>query len=91
MLIGALAEREEFADDWIFGTRSNGLNERINDMAAFKAITSEADLLAFATKNKVGWYLLRPESMVHWPEYFREKSVFDCAGYRVYRFPIWAH
>jgi len=91
MLIGALAEREEFADDWIFGTRSNGLNERINDMAAFKAITSEADLLAFATKNKVGWYLLRPESMVHWPEYFRETSVFDCAGYRVYRFPIWAH
>jgi hypothetical protein len=88
MLVGALAEREEFADDWIFGTRSNGLNERINDVAAFKATTSEADLLAFAIKNKIGWYLLRPESTVHWAEYFQEKSVFDCDGYRVYRFPI---
>jgi hypothetical protein len=88
MLVGALAEREEFADDWIFGSRSNGLNDRINDVAAFKATTSEADLRAFAIKNKIGWYLLRPESTVRWPEYFRETSVFDCDGYRVYRFPI---
>jgi hypothetical protein len=88
MLVGALAEREEFADDWIFGTRSNGLKERINDVATFKATTREADLRAFAIKNKIGWYLLRPESTVRWPEYFRETSVFDCGGYRVYRFSI---
>src|SRR5208283_2770162 len=88
MLVGALAERQEFADDWIFGKRLKGLKDRISDLASFKATDSEADLVAFARKNEIRWYLLRPESKVHWPEYFLEKSVFDCDGYRVYRFPI---
>jgi hypothetical protein len=87
MLVGALTERQEFADDWIFGKRLKGLKERISDLGSFKATTSEADLVAFAKNNKIRWYLLRPESKMQCPEYFREKSVFDCDGYRVYRFP----
>jgi hypothetical protein len=88
ILVGALAERQEFADDWIFGKGLGGLKERISDLGSFKATANEADLVAFAKKNEIRWYLLHPESKVHWPEYFLEKSVFDCDGYRVYRFPI---
>ena len=86
MLVGALAERQEFADNWIFRKRLKGLEERLSDLSAFKATANEADLVAFATKNKIRWYLLRPQSEVHWPEHFQAKSLFDCDGYRVYHF-----
>jgi hypothetical protein len=88
MLVEALAERQEFAEDWIVEERSKRLTERIDDLTSFKATTSEASLLAFASTNQIVWYLLRPETKVSWPESFRERSVFDCDGYRVYRFPI---
>jgi hypothetical protein len=86
MLVGALAERQEFAEDWIVEEGSKGLKERIDDLTSFKVTTSEASLLAFASTNKIAWYLLRPETKVSWPESFRENSVFDCDGYQVYRF-----
>jgi hypothetical protein len=86
MLVGALAERQEFADDWVFGKRSKGLEHRLSDLGWFKATANEADLVAYATKNKIRWYLLRPESKVDWPERFQAKSLFDCDGYRVYHF-----
>ena len=86
MLVGALAEREEFAADWILDTRPKGLKERIDDLTSFKATTSEAGLVAFASRNKIAWYLLRPETKVSWPESFRSESSFDCGGYRIYHF-----
>jgi hypothetical protein len=86
MLVAALSERREFAADLVISKRSRGLTERIDNLASFKTMTSEADLLAFATKNKIRWYLLRPQSEVHWPERFQAKSLFDCDGYRVYHF-----
>jgi len=88
MLVEALAERQEFAEDWIVEERSKRLKERIDDLTSFKATTSEAGVLAFASTNKIAWYLLRPETKVSWPKSLREKTVFDCDGYRVYRFPI---
>jgi hypothetical protein len=90
MFVGAFAEREEFADNWIFGEifKGTALKERINDLRSFKEITNQADLLAFARKNKISWYLLRPETKVSWPKSFLSTFSFDCDGYRVYRFPI---
>src|SRR5271165_572966 len=84
MLVGALAERQEFAEDWIVEERSKRLKERIDDLTSFKATVSEPSLLAFASTNKIAWYLLRPETKVSWPESFRRNFSFDCDGYRVY-------
>ena len=86
MLVGALAERQEFAEDWIVEERSKRLKERIDDLTSFKATVSEPSLLAFASTNKIAWYLLRPETKVSWPESFRRNFSFDCDGYRVYHF-----
>jgi hypothetical protein len=88
MLVGGLAERREFASDLVTKKRSDELTERIGNLASFKATTSEAGLAAFARNNKIGWYLLRPETKVHWPESTRRNYSFDCEGYRVYHFPI---
>jgi hypothetical protein len=85
MLLGALTERKEFAVDWWIGWRSKALEERLHDLDVFKASKSEADLTAFLSKNKIAWYLLRPDAKVSWPEAYRRKSSFDCNGYQVYR------
>ena len=88
MLVGALAERPEFAVDWMFGERLEALKARLNDLDGFKESTSEADLLASAGKDKIAWYLLRPETKLSWPKSFQRNFSFDCEGYRVYSFPI---
>lgn len=84
MLVGALAERQEYAVDWMFGANMKELRKRFDGLGSFKAMSDEADLLAFAHQNKIRWYLLRPESVVSWPATFRARSAFDCGGYRVY-------
>jgi hypothetical protein len=83
LVVGALAERQDFA----VNDARKGLKERLDDLASFKTMTSETDLMAFAVKNKIAWYLLRPETKVSWPTGFLENFAFDCDGYRVYRFP----
>jgi hypothetical protein len=88
MLVGAFAERQEFAVDWMFVERPKGLKERLNDLELFKASTSEADLAAAARKNKIAWYVLHPETKVAWPSSVLRGFSFDCDGYRVYRFVI---
>jgi hypothetical protein len=84
-----LAKRQDLAVDG--GVSKKGikerLKERLDDLASFKAMTSETDLMAFAVKNKIAWYLLRPQTKVSWPAGFLENFAFDCDGYRVYRFP----
>jgi hypothetical protein len=87
MLVGALAERDEFANDWISDVSSKELKGRLSGIGAFNAATSEASLTAFASTNKIAWQLLRPESRVSWPESKRRNFSFDCDGYRVYHFP----
>jgi hypothetical protein len=88
MLVGALTEREEFAADWGSIERSTALKKRLDELDGLKASTSETDVTAATSKNKISWYLLRPETQVSWPENIVRSFVFDCDGYRVYRFPI---
>jgi len=85
MLVGALAERQEYAVDWILWEKSVQLKERVGELNRLKATTSEAGLVAFARASKISWYLLHPETKVSWPEGFLENPSFDCNGYRVYR------
>jgi hypothetical protein len=84
LLVGALAERQDFALGWTSPTK--GLKERLDELASFKTMTEETDLIAFAINNDIAWYLLRPETKVFWPVGFLDNFVFDCDGYRVYRF-----
>jgi hypothetical protein len=90
LLVGALAERQDFAVRWMYGQVLNGpkgLQERLDDLASFRTTTDESELMAFAKKNRIAWYLLRPETDVFWPLDFQQKFAFECGGYRVYQFP----
>jgi hypothetical protein len=84
MLVGALAQRQAYAEDWALDERSKGLKERISDLISLKATSSEASLVAFASTKKLAWYLLHPETKLSWPESIRSNFSFDCDGYRVY-------
>ena len=89
VMLQALAERREFAVDPLDAARKpKGLEERLKELSSFKTTTREAELTAFAAKNKIAWYLLRPETSVSWAAAFRERSVFNCGGYRVYQFLV---
>jgi len=83
-VVTALAERPEYA---ISTPRApEGVDERLRDLAAFKRMTDVAEIKQFAEKRKIAWYVLRPKAQISWPSAFRDNPVFDCEGYRVYRF-----
>jgi len=91
LVLTALAERQDFAtynDSGLQLRTPEGLPERVKDLEGFKKMTDEQDVIKFATKNHISWYLLEPNSGAAWPEELIEKSVFNSGGYRVYHFPL---
>lgn len=85
-VITALSERQRFAGASIFGGRSKKLQERLDGLALFKAMRDADELKSYAASHNISWYLLHPDSAVSWPASFLQEAVFDCDGYRVYRF-----
>lgn len=83
--VTALAERPDFAMDTP-NRPPAGLDRRLADLAAFKRLTDAADIEAFATRNRIAWYLLRPTGDVAWPAKLQNDAVFECGGYRVFHF-----
>lgn len=87
--VTGLAERQEFAVDykrWAKIYNPPGLLERFSELAAFKNMTNELDVIEFAKRNKISWYILRPESKVAWPVSILRKPAFRAGDYRVYHF-----
>jgi hypothetical protein len=88
-VITGLAERQDFALDcklWSWNRNPLELRNRLEELTAFKKMGNEADLAELITRHNISWYILRPESEVAWPISFREKSVSNSGGYRVYHF-----
>jgi hypothetical protein len=88
-VITGLAERQDFALDcklWSVNRNPLELRNRLEELAAFKRMRNEADLTEFIRRHNISWYILRPESEVAWPFSFRQRSVFNSGGYRVYHF-----
>jgi hypothetical protein len=63
-----------------------GLEQRLSDLDAFKRLTDADAVRAFALRNHIAWYVLRPTSDVAWPATIRDQAVFECGGYRVLHF-----
>jgi hypothetical protein len=83
--VTALSERPDFAM-YAPNRPPAGLEERLADLAAFKRLTNAADIKAYAVRNQIAWYLLRPTSEVAWPAALRDHAAFECGGYRVLHF-----
>ena len=86
--VTGLAERQDFAAEFKPWERLclPALRGRLNELAALKNMTTEIDVIEFARRNKISWYILRPESKVGWPTSLLAKPVFGSDGYRVYHF-----
>ncbi len=85
LVVTALAERQEFAMST--PTRPpKGIDQRLRELAAFKRMTDPTQIRQFAQARKIAWYVLRPETETSWPPAMRDAYVFECGGYRVYRF-----
>jgi len=87
-MVTALSERQAFALDTGLRLREPvGLSERFQELARLKQMTDEKEIAAYLVRNRVAWYVLRPESQVAWPPAFLEKAVFSQDGVRVFHFP----
>ena len=85
-VVAALAERQLFAGESIFGKPEKILQERLDDLNALRNTQNGDELERYARDHHISWYLLHPETPVAWPSAFLETASFNCDGYRVFRF-----
>jgi len=85
--VAALTERRLFASAQNPSRLPKGpLLDRLYELEHFKGMRDPNAILTYAALNNIAWYLLQPGTPVAWPEAFLQQAVFDCGGYRVYRF-----
>lgn len=85
-VVTALSERQLFAGMGLFGGRAKEHQARLDGLSDFRGIRNADELRSYAASHNIAWYLLHPGSAVSWPASFLQQKVFDCEGYRVYRF-----
>jgi hypothetical protein len=60
--------------------------ERLAEVEAFKSLTTEENVLAWAADRRIAMYLLHPNDKVQWPRRLLERPAFEAAGFRIYCF-----
>ncbi len=85
-VVTALSERQLFAGESIFARPGKELQQRLDGLAGFRARRTAEELRSYAASHKISWYLLQPSTAVAWPASFLQQAVFECDGFRVYRF-----
>jgi hypothetical protein len=86
--VTGLTDRQDFAADFRPWKKIPlpELDQRLRGLAGFKNMTNDTDVTEFARRNKISWYILRPESKVAWPSSVLNTPVFRAGDYRVYHF-----
>ena len=87
--VTGLAERQDFAAEYKMWRKiysPPGLPERLNELANFKRMKQEQDLMEFIKKSKISWYLLEPQTQVDWPASVLQNPVYRAGGFRLYHF-----
>ena len=86
LVVTALAERQLFVAKTIWAKAGGEQQERADELETFRAMRGVDELKSYTASRDISWYLLRPSTAVLWPASFLQLAVFDCEGYRVYRF-----
>ncbi len=88
IVLGALAERPVYvADTWRRQTQTDERTiRRLDELAKFRRLTDPAEIVAFAARCKIAWYVLDPATRVNWPASILAHPAFESGGFRVYRF-----
>ncbi len=82
LMVTGLSERQEFVATP--GKDGEGARRR-EELSKLAGMTDERRIDAFAARHRIGWFLLRPETRVSWPDATLQKTVFQSGGYRVLR------
>jgi hypothetical protein len=87
-IVSALSAHQAFLIDyWLMQEKMPPLaSERLAGLRQFKTFTSEDEIVSFASKHGIKWYILHPDDEVHWPPHLTDKFVFRESGFRVYNF-----
>ena len=85
-IVTALAERQMLAVDSTFGGKSREHQQQLDRLDSLLRIDDTDALNAAAAALGISWYLLRPDTQVAWPAQVLQRAVFECNGYRVFRF-----
>lgn len=80
-IVSALTERQNYV---MTTNPSPGITQRVKEIEALNQMTTEEELKSFVKTHPIAWYLLKPETKVAWPDSFKNSSVFQSGGYRVY-------
>jgi hypothetical protein len=86
LMVSALAERQEYAANTPAEGKNQPLQRRLQELKSFTQLQDAESIRAFAVERKITWYLLQPKTLTAWPEVFLTQTVFDCQGYRIFRF-----
>ena len=85
-VVTALAERQMLALDSTFGGKSREHQQQLDRLERLLRIDNAEMLDAATAALGISWYLLRPETRVSWPAEVLQRAVFECNGYRIFRF-----
>jgi len=89
-VLTALSERQSFVAGPGAGNirTPDGLHRRIVLLnVKFKKLTSATEVVDFARRNGISWYLRAPSDEPSWPADVDKYVDFQCGGYRLYHFP----
>ena len=86
-VLGCLAERPVYvADTWRLEEQADArIVRRLGEMASFRRLSDPAEILAFAARRRIAWFVLDPEVPVRWPASILDRPAFEAGGFRVYR------
>lgn len=85
-VLPALSERKAFAIDFKGVRALPGSGARLQSLQAMKGLQDVAQVDDFMRQNAIDWYVVSPAEDVKWTPAMKDRLVFECGGYRAYRF-----
>ncbi len=91
LILSALAERQPYVQQWNAYAQFGGrpppiISERFGQITQFKNYEGEGDIVEFARRNRIRWFVVHPEDPLAWPKSITGQPAFESGGYRVFRF-----
>ena len=90
LIVGGLTDRPSFAarvDEWTRQSkafRQSGYQEQLAKLQRLQHANNIPDLQRSVRETGIRWYVAHPDDRNVWPAEFRDHSVFESHGYRVY-------
>lgn len=85
-MLTALAERQSYVGDAVFGGKNSAHSARLAAVATVPQLAGQHDVQKFFDAHRVDWYLQHPGAVLAWPTPVASQPAFVCGGYRLFHF-----